>query len=85
MTLPAVGARVGALGAVQATSRAVQVEPIKPTLKAPGPQRLKLEFDGLLSNFAFKLNLRRYNPAVGKKAEKDNPVGWCRSTLLNPS
>jgi hypothetical protein len=33
---------------------------MKPKLKAPGPQRLKLEFDGLLSNFAFRFNLRRY-------------------------
>jgi hypothetical protein len=40
--------------------RAVQVDPIKHTLKAPGPQRLKLEYDGLLSNFAFKFNWRRY-------------------------
>jgi hypothetical protein len=31
----------------------VQIDPIKPKLKAPGPQRLKLEFDGLLSDFAF--------------------------------
>jgi len=40
--------------------RAVQVDPIKPTLKAPGSKRLKLIFDGPLSNFAFKFNLRRY-------------------------
>jgi hypothetical protein len=39
----------------------VRVDPIKPTLKAPGPQRLKLEFDGLLSISAFKFKLRRYN------------------------
>ena len=37
----------------------MQVVPIKPTY-VPGPQRPKLEFDGLLSNFAFKFNLRRY-------------------------
>jgi len=47
----------------------VQVDPIKPTLKAPEPKRLKLECDGLLSNFGFKFNLRRYNmaeiPALG--------------------
>jgi hypothetical protein len=28
---------------------AVQVEPIKPTLKAPGTQRLKLKYDDMLS------------------------------------
>jgi len=40
--------------------KVVQVDPIKPTLKLPGPKRLKLEHDVLLSSFAFKLNLRRY-------------------------
>jgi hypothetical protein len=33
---------------------------MKPTLKAHGTKRLKLKFDILLSNFAFKFNLRRY-------------------------
>ena len=41
--------------------RAVQVDPIKPTLKAPGTKRLKLKYNVLLSTFAFKFNLRRYN------------------------
>jgi len=39
----------------------VQVDPIKPTLKAPGSKRLKLECDEPLSHFAFNFNLRRYN------------------------
>jgi len=39
----------------------VQVDPIKPSLKAPGTMRLKLEYGKLLSNFAFKFNLRRYS------------------------
>jgi len=34
---------------------------MKPTLKAPGSERLKLEHEKLLSHFAFKFNLRRYN------------------------
>jgi len=33
---------------------------MKPTLKARGTKRLKLKFIYLLSNFAFKFNLRRY-------------------------
>jgi len=33
---------------------------MKPQLKPPGTKRLKLEYDGLLSNFGFKFNLRRY-------------------------
>jgi len=41
--------------------RAVQVDPIKPTLKAPGIKLLKLNCDKQLSSFAFKFNLRRYN------------------------
>ena len=39
----------------------MQVAPIKPKLKAPGSKRLKLRYDGPLSNFAFKFNLRRYS------------------------
>jgi len=39
---------------------AVHVDPIKPKLKPPGRKRLKLDHDGLLSNFGFKFNLRRY-------------------------
>jgi len=41
--------------------RAVQVDPIKPTLKAPGTKRLKLKYDEQLSNFAFNFNLRCYS------------------------
>jgi hypothetical protein len=42
--------------------RAVQVDPVKPMLKAPGCTRLTLYYDEPLSNFAFGFNLRRYNP-----------------------
>jgi len=38
----------------------VQVDPIRPVLKAPGPILLKPGCDGPLSNVAFKFNLRRY-------------------------
>ena len=38
----------------------VQVDPIKPTLKAPGTYRLKLKYDKLLSIFAFNFSLRRF-------------------------
>jgi len=41
---------------------AVQVDPMKPTLKPPGSKRLKPEHDKLLSNFAFNFNLGRYTP-----------------------
>ena len=42
------------------SGRAVQVDPIKPTWKAPGTKRLKLIYDRVLSKRAFKFNLRRY-------------------------
>jgi len=42
----------------------VHVDPIKPKLKPPGNKRLTLEYDGLLSNFAFKSNLRRYSEDI---------------------
>jgi hypothetical protein len=38
----------------------VQADPIKPMLKAPGTERLKPNYDKLLSNVAFKFNLGRY-------------------------
>jgi hypothetical protein len=40
---------------------AVQVDPIRPKLKAPGTKLLKLGYDELLSSFAFKFNLRLYS------------------------
>ena len=40
--------------------RVVQVDPIKPKLKAPATKRLKLECDKQLSSFAFKFNLHCY-------------------------
>ena len=38
----------------------MQVDPIKPVLKLPTTQSLKLNYDGLVSSFALKFNLRRY-------------------------
>jgi len=51
----------------------VQVDPIKATLKAPGTQRLKLQYDEPLSNFAFKFNLRRYNSvwSIGASVDEE--------------
>jgi len=50
--------------------RAVQVEPIKPTLRAPGTKRLKLQYYEMLSRFPFKFNLRRYNKERAAKKAK---------------
>jgi hypothetical protein len=40
---------------------AVQVDPIKPKLKAPGIMQLKLQRVEPPSKFALKINLRRYS------------------------
>jgi hypothetical protein len=44
--------------------RAVQVVPIKPTLKAPGIKLLNLKYGKPLSHLAFRFNLRRYTAAL---------------------
>jgi len=49
----------------------VQADPINPKLKAPGPKRLKLHCDILLSNFAFNFNLRRYIPLIRLDDEQE--------------
>ena len=43
----------------------MQVDPIKPMLRSPGTQRLKLTFENLLLSFAFKFKLRRYITVFG--------------------
>jgi hypothetical protein len=43
---------------------------MKPTLRPPGTERLKLEYDGSLSNFAFYFNLRRYNSVMESLASR---------------
>jgi hypothetical protein len=59
------GARTEAAGARRGVKgRAVQVDPMKPTLKPPRSKRLKLEHEKPLSSVAFNFNLRRYMKAV---------------------
>jgi hypothetical protein len=41
----------------------MHVDPIKPTLKAPGTKRLTLTCNEPLSNFAFNFNVSRYSEA----------------------
>ena len=52
----------GLCGGPLVTGRAVQVDPIKPTLKAHGTKRLKLYYDEPPSHFADNFNLRRHSP-----------------------
>jgi len=42
----------------------VQLEPIEPTWKAPGPQRLILKCEKFLQSCAFEFNVRRYTEAL---------------------
>ena len=66
---------------------------MKPTLKAPESDHWKLEHEKLLSNFAFKFNLRRYTVAHAicfwqaalwlVLYDEGGEVGWCRLTLSN--
>ena len=60
----------------------MQVDPTKPTLTAPGPQRLKLKFDGLLSIFAFKIKLRCYNKETHKQLLREMSMD---TTDANPA
>ena len=60
------GAACKAVVADYCLGRAVQVDPMKPKLKPPGTNRLKLKCDILLSTSAFKVNLRRYTWASAR-------------------
>jgi len=66
--------------------KVVQLDPFKPTLKAPEAKRLKLECDDLISSFAFNFKSRRYNKAavVGDTVGDPFKVGLCGLTLSNP-
>jgi len=55
--------------------KAVQVDNINPTLKAPGTKFLKLKYYELLSNVAFKFNLRRYTPAAAASTRPSHSWG----------
>ena len=68
----------------------MQVDPIKPTLKAPRTKRLELKYDKPLSTSAFKFNSRRYiqdMEAMFKRADENEDgslsyeVGRCRLTV----
>jgi hypothetical protein len=64
----------------------VHVAHIKTTLKAPGAKQLKLKYDKLLSSFAFKFNLHRFNMvhAMFRDDGVTRATVWrCRLTLSN--
>ena len=48
----------------------------RPMLNAPGRSRLKLRYDEVLSNFAFKFNLRRYSMAFDSANLTTPDIKW---------
>jgi len=62
----------------------VQVDPIKPTLKAPGTERLKLKYEELLSKFGFKFNLRRYTEDVKARECYVGNLSWAGAHTRPP-
>jgi hypothetical protein len=61
-------------GSFTLLGRAVQVDPMKPKLKPPGTERLKLKCVILLSTSAFKFDLRRYSSGAATAT-------WCSAIL----
>ena len=65
----------------------MQVDRIEPTLKALAVKSLKLQYDALLSLFAFNFNVRRYTLAwLPPRPPPAPPTTWverCRLTLSN--
>ena len=72
----------GIAGHIGAQGRAVQVDPVKLTLKLPGAMRLKPKHHDPVSNFAREFNLRRDTKAqmllergAAAAAAEARPVG----------
>jgi hypothetical protein len=62
--------------------RAVPVDPIKPTLKAPGTKRLKLKCHRLLSSFAFNFNLRHQSSCAALRVDDVMTKPTLRSIII---
>jgi len=61
----------------------VRVDPIKPTLKPNGTKRLKLEYDGPVSKFAYNFKLRRYSSGFGHITPAGSVIGHTMADLLS--
>jgi hypothetical protein len=75
------------------------MDPVEPTLNAPGTKRLKPKYDEPLSHFAFNFKLRRYNLELVLTAPRLDTmwdmlqrdpyagpeVGLCRLTVSKPA
>jgi hypothetical protein len=62
----------------------VQVDPIKPKLKVPRCERLKLQSDDMLSNFAFKFNLRHHTLVEGCEQNMRHALALGRAVQVEP-
>ena len=62
----------------------MQVDPVKPTLKAAENKLLKLKYDAPLSNFALKFNLRRYITADDTSPYGVDPAFKRGSSFYSP-
>ena len=67
----------------------MQVDSVKPTLKAPDIERLKLLYDEPPSTFAFNINLHLYTKVAMqgvllKESEDETHVGRCTLTASKP-
>jgi len=60
-----------------------RLTPVRPRVDRAWFQRLKLDYDEPLSNFAFNFNLRRYHKYV-KKLVKSIEVRRCRLPVSIP-
>ena len=58
------------------------VDPIKPTLKAPGTKRLKLKCHRLLSSFAFNFNLRHQSSCAALRVDDVMTKPTLRSIII---
>ena len=67
-----------------ARGRAVQLDPVKPTLKAPGTRRLTLKSYKLLSTFAFNFNLRRFTVGVPPRGRCGGGATQGRAVQVDP-
>ena len=59
----------------------MQVEPMKPLLKAPGTTLLKLRYDEPDANVTFKFNLRRYSVVARPENMNGGGVTACAWSL----
>ena len=64
--------------------RVVQVDPMKPVLKAPIIKHWTLKCDETLTIFAFKINLRHYSTATQPSTSPLNTITFTAGAYTRP-